>query len=422
MNNTNNTLSPIDMKQHSGKLQIQIVCEAGHRPIDTASVNIYDSRNPDALVDSLTTNISGITKTIDLETPPLEYSMQPPGPKPYSEYTIEASAPGLMTITVEGVQILPATSSLQMIFLPRITEGGKNSKSIVIGPHYLYGGYSIKVYEAEVKDMPESEDPPVIAIPEYIIVHDGIPDDSTAVDYYVEYRDYIKNVVSSVIYANWTNEAIYATILAALSFTLNRYFTNWYQRQGYSFHITASPAYDQLWLYGRNIFDNISIAVDYMFNLFLARPNIFQPILTQLCRGNILDCPKMMSLWGAKAMGDTGYDTISILHFYYGNDLYISYTNVITGLVFPWQGTELKLGSQGGNVGALQRMLELIGRVYATIPSLAVDGTFDPKTEKGVSTYQDIFHLPATGIVDSATWYSITSLYNSLLNEERHCK
>ncbi|SHO47081.1 peptidoglycan-binding domain-containing protein [Anaerocolumna xylanovorans] len=422
MDNTDNTLSPIDMDQHSGKLQIQIVCEAGHRPIDAAVVKIYNSTNPDTLLDRLTTNISGITETIDLDTPPLEYSMQPPGPKPYSEYLVEASAPGLQTVTVEGVQIFPNTSSLQMIFLPRITENSENSRRIVIGPHYLYGGYPIKVYESEVKEMPESDDPFVIAIPEYLIVHDGIPDDATAIDYYVEYRDYIKNVVSSVAYANWTDATLYATILATLSFTLNRYFTNWYQRQGYSFHITASPAYDLLWLYGRNIFDNISLAVDYMFNLFLARPGILQPILTQLCRGAILDCPQMMSLWGAKALGDTGYDMMYILHFYYGSDLYISYTNVITGLVFPWQGTELKLGSQGGNVGALQKMLELIGRVYIAIPLLGEGGTFNSQTEKAVSTYQEIFHLPVTGIVDAATWYSITSLYNSLIDEERHCK
>lgn len=422
MDNTTKTLQPIVSDQYYGKLQVHVICEAGHRPVDTATINIYDRNDPDVLIDSLVTNISGTTKTIVLEAPALEYSMQPPGPMPYSEYLLVASAPGLQTVIIDGAQILPETSSLQTISMPRLNSADENSKVIVIEPHYLYGNYPVNVYEPEVKEMPESNAPTIIAIPEYLIVHNGIPSDNAATDYNVEYRDYIKNVVSSIIYANWTTATIYAVILSTLSFSLNRYFTNWYQRQGYSFHITTSTAYDQLWIYGRNIYDNISIAVDYMFNLFLARPDILQPILTQRCRGTIVDCPKMMSLWGAKALGDTGYDTMYILHFYYGADLFISYTNEITGLIFPWQGEELKPGSKGGNINALQKILSLIARAYPAIPLLEEDGIFGPKTEKAVLAFQEIYHLPETGIVDAATWYSIRSLYNSLLQAEQHCR
>lgn len=422
MDNTNNVLHPIVRDQYYGKLQVQVICEAGHRPIDTATVKIYNREDPDTLIDSLTTNVSGMTRTIDLKAPPLEYSMQPPGPMPYTEYLLVASAPGLQTVVVDGVQILPDTSSLQLIALPRLNDTNDNSKVIVIEPHYLYGNYPINVHEPDVKDMPASETPAVIAIPEYLIVHNGIPSDERATDYYVEYRDYIKNVVSSTCYANWPTATLYAVILSTLSFTLNRYFTNWYQRQGYSFHITTSTAYDQLWIYGRNIYDNISVAVDYMFNLFLARPGIFQPILTQRCRGTLSDCPEMMSLWGAKALGDTGYDVMYILHFYYGDDLFISYTNEITGQVFPWQGEDLKEGSKGGNVSGLQKMLSLIARAYTAVPLLDEDGVFGPITKRAVLTYQGIFHLPITGSVDAATWYSITSLYSNLMQEEHHCK
>ncbi len=421
MDNTDKTLRPIVKDQYYGNLQIQVVCEAGRRPIDTATIKIYDRQNPDELIESLTTDISGLTKTVALKAPSLEYSMQPSEPMPYSEYLVVASAPGLQTVIIDGVQILPETASVQLIRLPVLDSTNETSKVYVVGPHYLYGSYPPKVFEPEVKEMP-ADDSSTITIPEYLIVHDGIPSDKTAPDYYIEYKDYIKNVVCSITYANWTKDVLYAAILSVLSFSLNRYFTNWYQRQGYSFHITSSTAYDQLWLFRRNIYENISVAVDYIFNLFLARPGILQPILTQHCRGSITDCPDMLSLWGAKALADTGYDTIYILHFYYGNDLYISYSNEVSGVDFPWQEEPLKRGSQGGNTRGLQKMLNLLSRVYPAIPMLDEDNIYGPMTESAVKTFQRIAHLPENGIVDSATWYSLTTFYNTLMSAEQRCQ
>ena len=39
-----------------------------------------------------------------------------------------------------------------------------------------------------------------VVIPEFVVVHDGPPSDPNAANYYVRYRDYIKNVASSEIY------------------------------------------------------------------------------------------------------------------------------------------------------------------------------------------------------------------------------
>lgn len=422
MDNTDKTLWQANQaQQYFGSLQVQVVCEAGSRPIDTCTVNVYNKDAPDTLIDTLSTNISGLTRVINLPAPPLEYSMEPPGPRPYSEYLLFASAPGLTTVLIDGVQILPNTFSLQKIILPRLDNTQDTTRVITIAPHLLYGNYPLRVYEPDVKEVPGAQNPPNIQIPEYLIVHNGIPSDETAVDYYVEYRDYIKNVVSSISYANWTNDTLYALILSTLSFSLNRYYTNWYQRQGYPFHITTSTAYDQLWIYGRNIYGNVSVAVDYMFNLFLARPGILQPILTQACRGTITDCPRMLSIWGAKLLGDTGYDAKYILHFYYGDDLYISYTNNFSNLMFPWQGMDLSSGAAGGNVSGLQKMLDLISKAYIAIPVLEDNGIYDPITEKAVKTYQEIFFLPVTGIVNLATWYSISRLYNRLSHADPLC-
>ena len=143
-----------------------------------------------------------------------------------------------------------------------------------------------------------------VVIPEYIIVHDGAPTDSTARDYYVRYRDYIKNVACSEIYATWPEcRAIQANILAIMSFTLNRVYTEWYRNKGYDFTITSSTAYDHKWIYGRNIFDSISLVVDEIFADYLSRPNVKQPILTQYCDGNRVSCPNWMSQVGVQKPG-----------------------------------------------------------------------------------------------------------------------
>lgn len=101
-----------------------------------------------------------------------------------------------------------------------------------------------------------------MVIPEYIVVHDGPIGDTSAQDYYVRYKDYIKNVASSEIYATWPEDTIRANVLAIMSFTLNRVYTEWYRNKGYDFTITSSTAYDHKWIHGRNIFESIDRIVD----------------------------------------------------------------------------------------------------------------------------------------------------------------
>ena len=128
-----------------------------------------------------------------------------------------------------------------------------------------------------------------------MVVHDGAPTDSTAQNYYIRYRDYVKNVASSEIYATWPRETIKANVLAIMSFTLNRVYTEWYRNKGYDFTITSSTAFDHKWIYGRNIFESISEVVDEIFENYLSRPNVRQPILTQYCDGQRVQCPNWMT-------------------------------------------------------------------------------------------------------------------------------
>ena len=90
-------------------------------------------------------------------------------------------------------------------------------------------------------------------IPETITVHLG-PPDSNAENVTVPFLDYIANVASSEIYPTWPENAIRANVLAQISVALNRVYTEHYRNMGKSFDITSSPAYDQTYVYQRDIF------------------------------------------------------------------------------------------------------------------------------------------------------------------------
>ncbi len=213
----------------TGRLQINVTADIGLIPIQGATINISFTGEPDSTVETLTTDSSGQTQTVDLEAPPLQYSLTPNSPMPYSEYTITVTAPGYESVTVSGVEVLPDVTAIQNIEMIPTETAQEETETITIPDHTLYGDYPPKIPEDEIKPMDESGEIVLsrVVIPEYIIVHDGVPSDSTAPNYYVRYRDYIKNVVSSEIYATWPEAAIYANTLAIMSFTLNRVYTEW---------------------------------------------------------------------------------------------------------------------------------------------------------------------------------------------------
>jgi peptidoglycan hydrolase-like protein with peptidoglycan-binding domain len=250
-----------------------------------------------------------------------------------------------------------------------------------------------------------------VVVPEYVVVHAGGPNDNTVSNYYVRYRDYIKNVASSEIYATWPDATIRANVLAIMSFTLNRVYTEWYRGKGKDFTITSSTAYDQAFTYGRNVFQSISTVVDEMFENYLSRPNVKQPILTQYCDGQRVSCPNWLSQWGSKYLGDQGYSTIEILRYYYGSNMYINVAEGISGIPASWPGYDLTLGSTGDKVRQIQEQLARIAKNYPAIPVIDADGIYGPKTKAAVEKFQSIFGLPVTGEVDYKTWYEISAIY-----------
>ena len=396
----------------TGRLQINVTANVGLIPIDNASITISFTGEPDSTVETLQTDSSGQTDTVDLKTPPLQYSLTPDSPMPYSEYTVSVTAPGYEPVIVSGVEVLPDVTAIQNIEMTptEMTQG--DEEIISIPDHTLYGDYPPKIPEDEIKPIDESGEIVLsrVVIPEYIIVHDGVPSDSTAANYYVRYRDYIKNVVSSEIYATWPESAIYANTLAIMSFTLNRVYTEWYRNQGYNFTITSSTAYDQKWIYGRNIYTNIDRLVDSIFANYLSRPGVRQPIFTSYCDGRNVTC-NGLSQWGSKYLGDEGYTPIQILRYYYGSDMYINTAVAVSGVPSSWPGYNLNIGASGDKVLQIQQQLNRISQNYPAIPRITADGIYGSRTAEAVRVFQRVFNLPQSGIVDYPTWYKFSEIF-----------
>ena len=397
-----------------GRLQINITSEITSYPVPDAVINISYTGVPESTLEQVTTDSSGQTEVLELAAPPIEYSLNPENDiQPYSEYTLQIQAPGFEPVSIAGTEILADTTAILNVQLSPLDTTGNEEQVFVIPAHTLYGNYPAKIPEDEIKPMNESGEIVLsrVVVPEYIIVHDGSPRDSTAKNYYVKYKDYIKNVASSEIYATWPANTIRANVLAIMSFTLNRVYTEWYRNQGYDFTITSSTAFDHKWIPERNFFESISVIVDELFADYLSRPNVRQPILTQYCDGRQVQCPNWMTQWGSKSLGDQGYSAIEILRYYYGDDMYINTAEAISGIPSSWPGYNLENGSSGAKVRQLQEQINVIAGAYPAIPKLTADGIYGPATAAAVSKFQSVFGLPATGIVDYPTWYKISEIY-----------
>lgn len=396
-----------------GALKIQVVARGVNNPIQDAQVTITYSGDPEGTVEEVRTDASGMSDQVTLAAPPVEYSMEPSENQPFSQYSIRVTAEGFRPVSVSGIEIFSNQLALQEVRMDQQDAPGNPIDSIVIPVNTLFGEYPPKIAEAEIKPVTESGEIVLsrVVIPEYVVVHDGPPTDTSARDYYVRYRDYIKNVASSEIYSTWPDSTIRANVLAIMSFTLNRVYTEWYRNKGYNFTITSSTAFDQKFVYGRNIFQSISDVVDEMFQNYLSRPNVRQPILTQYCDGQRVTCSNWLSQWGSKFLGDQNYSTIDILRYYYGNSMFINTADEVSGIPASWPGADLSIGSTGDKVRQIQEQLARISRSYPAIPTVTADGIYGPATQEAVEVFQRVFGLPVTGVIDYRTWYRISEIY-----------
>lgn len=392
----------------TGSLRVDVTDQDG-RPIDGATAEISITGEPETTLESIQTDSNGQTESVELPAPPFEYTENPGVTQPYSEYSIIVRAPGFAPVSINGIDIFSSRRSIQDV---RLTEA---SQVVTIGPNTLFGNYPPKIQEASIKPITPTGEIVLdrVVVPGTVVVHDGVPTDTTASNYYVSFPDYIKNVACSEIYPTWPEATITANVIAIVSFTLNRVYTEWYRNKGYSFTITSSTAFDHKWINERNIFDNVGLIVDEVFADYVSKPDVKQPILTQYCDGKRTTCSGM-SQWGSKYLGDQNYSALQILRNYYGSDIYINTAEEVSGIPLSWPGYTLDIGDSGTPVRTIQEQLSAIRRTYSNIPSLAIDGIYGEDTAAAVSRFQSIFDLPVTGEVDYSTWYKISQLYVAL--------
>lgn len=400
-----------------GFLQVQCFKENSYVPVDNVKITV--SQKVDGGVKTAEfnerTNSSGQTGVLELDAPPMEYSQQPSNNLPYSLADVMVEPSGFDPVMIRGCQIYPERTALQPCNLKESSKRQANEEVIDIPPNKLSGNYPPKIPE------PIDTAPPVPptgfvvlpepVVPQFIVVHAGSPDDPSAPNYTVRYREYIKNVASSEIYSTWPDTTIRANVYCIISFTLNRIYTEWYRGKGKNFDITNSTAYDHAFAYGRNIYENISKIVDDIFTTYIKRPDKEQPLLTQYCDGRNVQCPGWLTQWGSKDLGDQGMAPFDILTNFYGPDITLSTAQKVKGTPKSYPGAPLKEGSRGTDVRDVQSYLNRIAQDYPLIPKLAEDGAYGAKTKESVQVFQGVFNLNRTGIVDYATWYKISDVY-----------
>lgn len=255
--------------------------------------------------------------------------------------------------------------------------------------------------------MPRYEVP---TVPERITVHLGTPE-SAAQNVTLSFPDYIKNVASSEIYPTWPEAALRANIYAQITFALNRVFTEWYRSRGYDFDITSSTQYDQAFVNGREIFENISRIVDEIFNNYVVRQGSVEPLFTQFCNGTTVTC-QGLSQWGTVSLANQGFTPYEILQYYYGDDINIVRNAPVEPYIPSYPGAPFGIGSSGNEVRTIQVELNRISNNFPAIPKiLPANGIYGESTAEAVRVFQGVFDLPQTGVVNKATWYQIKYIY-----------
>lgn len=393
-----------------GYLIINVYGETIANPVKNANIRILKNNNE---VMRTTTNEDGQTNTITLETVDESYTEEKQSKvKPYETYDIEVTAFGLTPTKLNGVQIFDNVTSFQDIYLTSIDENQNQDVSTID---------SNSLWENESQNQTDEETASngislfvlrQVVVPQTIVVHDGAPSNTNAANYTVPFTDYIKNVASSEIYATWPKETIKANVLAIISFTLNRIYTEWYRSRGYNFTITSTTSYDQKYTRNGTIFEPISKVVDEIFTNYITSGVRMEPLLAPY--RSETSTKGILSQWGSKELGDRGYSALEILRYYYGNDINI-YTAIVSG-EYPYSfTTTLKEGDCSSDIYLLQNALNYIHGSYPGIPLInKPTGYYDRNTTNAVKTFQKVFSLQQNGQANYETWYKISYILTAV--------
>lgn len=390
-----------------GSLIVEVSYAQQALPVDNLRVHI--SSDEEGYDGVFYTDSEGKTPEVILPAPNPELSLDETNTiMPYSTYRVDISRDGEVVNQIDGIQVFGDTTSLQQIDLNPVRTFSVAGNDIAIPPHSLYTGNG--------GSGPADPTPELLTfvlaypiIPAQIRVHLGRPGANARI-VTVPFADYIKNVASSEIYPTWPEEAIRANVYCQISLAMNRIYTEWYPSKGYNFDITNSTTVDQAFVFGRDIFSNISKIVDDLFMEYVRKVNTINPYYTEYCDGKQAQCPGLKQ-WGTVTYANQGLNAFEILKKYYTN-IEIVTTDRIEQNVGSYPGYVLRVGMKDNAVAIIQNQLNRIGVNYPNIkPVFPADGIFSPELEASVKTFQRQFNLTPDGVVGRATWYKISYIY-----------
>ncbi|MDO4566647.1 MAG: peptidoglycan-binding protein [Oscillospiraceae bacterium] len=397
-----------------GKGYIKVEVRAANEALPVlAGVRVERS---DGTYTDLVTNASGVTEAVEIDAPDASLSLEPEYEgEVYSTCTVYVEAERYRSVRITGVQVFDGiTSILPVVAEPLYITAGTGTQyntpvSIEIPANRVDAGSGQETPSEGV--APAILD--IVAIPESVRVHLGRPTES-AENVTVSFTHYIKNVCCSEIYPTWPESALRANIYCQISLVLNRFFTEWYPSRGYAFDITNSTSFDQYFVYGRNIYDNVSEIVDSIFSTYIRKSNFIEPFYAEYCNGTTATCPGLKQ-WGTVTLANEGYSPIQILRYYYGDEVSLYVAPLAEGAQSSYPGAALSVGSSGTAVAVVQTQLTRIRVNYPLIPSVGtIDGIFGSATRAAVIQFQQTFNLTADGIVGYATWYKLSYIFASV--------
>jgi peptidoglycan hydrolase-like protein with peptidoglycan-binding domain len=419
----------------------------------SAEVRVFKSNQQDVIASGIT-NDDGESDYFELDAPDRPATLDSNQSEPaYSLWDVEVSHPGFNTVFVQGVEILDGISStLPVELLPLLPEDAQNNvrrvTHLYLQPPTARGdnnydgtaeeypnitGDTVPVTQPEnivnitphgltIDNMVPPEPSAAgaravrdVYIPTNITVHLGAPSNSSARNVTVPFAEYIANVASSEIYATWPTASLYANMFAITTFAINRIYTEWYRGRGYNFDITNNTAYDQYFVYGRNIYDNLQQIADEIFTMYVRRQGYRNPLFTQYCSGTTVTCSGL-SQWGTVDLANRGYNATQILRYYYGNDIEIAESDDIRAIQETFPGTAMTQGQTGEHIRLMQEYLNRIRLNYPAIPAItSPNGYFGADTAAAVRAFQRIFGLTQDGVIGRATWNKISQIYVSIV-------